>query len=155
MSKNKNASKFDRDLNKIISEVNLSSGFDFSDDESDCSDIIMRLQKDNMVLDGDDLQEQEEHDAMISWVPDENPYKRNSIEVISAFEYEQRGKSISADGNAFVKSKVKKPSKIKKPCNECGLHTTNHSFLDGSPMCGICNRKIKTSFEDTMKAAGI
>lgn len=155
MSKNKNASKFDRELNKIIAEVNLFSGFDFSDDESDCSDIITKLQKDNMALDGDDLQEQDEHDAIILWVPDENPYKRGNNEVTSAFEYEQRGKSISAGGDSFVRSRVKKPSKIKKPCNECGLHTTNHSFLDGSPMCGICNRKIKTSFEDTMKAAGI
>jgi hypothetical protein len=153
MSKNKNASKFDRELNKIISEVSLSAGFDFSDDESDCSDILTHLEKKNMVFDGDDGEEQDEHDAMISWVPDENPYKKGNNEVLSAFDYAQRGKSVStANDNAPSRNKT---SRAKKPCGECGKHTTGFSFLDGcSPMCGVCNKKVKASFESTMKAAG-
>lgn len=149
MSKNKSASKFDRELNKIISEVNLFSGFDFSDDESDCSDIIMRLEKNNMVLDGDECIKHSDQDSIILWVPDENPYKRGNNEVTSAFEYEQRGKSIStANDNSS--------SRNKKACSECGKPTTGYSFLDKHvTMCGVCNHKNRNSFYDCMKAAGI
>lgn len=154
MSKNKSASKFDRELNKIIAEVNLFSGFDFSDDESDCSDIITKLQKDNMVLDGDDYVKHSDQDSIILWVPDENPYKKGNNEVTSAFEYKQRGRSIStANDNASSRNKT---SKSKKACSGCGKLTTGYSFLDKHvTMCGVCNHKNRNSFYDCMKAAGI